>query len=75
MVVCPSRGQVYLLFVLQELSLNSGGALHHLAQLFSHDLMYHATLLISRGGVPFMRLLSAGAALAELVPGKAPVLG
>lgn len=55
---------------LQELSLHSGASLHHIAQLYSHGLMYHATLLISKGGVPLMRLMSAGAALADLLQGE-----
>jgi hypothetical protein len=55
---------------LQELSQHSGVALHHIAQLYGHGLMYHATLLISKGGVPIMRLLSAGASLADLLSGE-----
>lgn len=60
---------VSVVVCVQELSMHSGGALHHIAQLYSHELMYHATLLISRGGVPFMRLLTAGAALADVLSG------
>jgi hypothetical protein len=55
---------------LQELSQHSGVALHHISQLYGHGLMYHATLLISKGGVPIMRLLSSGAALADLLAGR-----
>jgi hypothetical protein len=60
---------VPLVTCLQELSQHSGVALHHISQLYGHGLMYHATLLISKGGVPIMRLLSSGAALADLLDG------
>jgi hypothetical protein len=58
---------------MQELSQHSGVALHHIAQLYGHGLMYHATLLISKGGVPIMRLLSAGASLADLLAGESGI--
>lgn len=50
--------------------MHSGAALHHIAQLYSHELMYHAAMIISRVGVPVMRLLTAGAALADVLPGQ-----
>jgi hypothetical protein len=54
--------------VQEELSIHSGGALHHIGQLFSHALMYHATMIVSPGGRHIMRLLMSASCLAGLLP-------
>jgi len=51
--------------------MHSGVPLHHLAQLYGHPLMHHATMLVSPGGAHIMRLLSAATGLASLLQGEA----
>jgi hypothetical protein len=53
----------------EELSIHSGGALHHIGQLFSHPLMYNATMLVSPGGRHITRLLMSACCLSDLMPG------
>jgi hypothetical protein len=56
--------------VQEELSVYSGGTLHHVGQLLAHTLMYHATLVVSPKGRHIQRLLLAGSCLADILPGK-----
>lgn len=55
--------------VQEELSVFSGGTLHHVAKLLAHTLMYHATLVVSPKGRHILRLLLAGSCLADILPG------
>ena len=56
--------------VQEELSVFSGGTLHHVGQLLAHTLMYHATLVVSPKGRHLQRLLLAGSCLADILHGE-----
>lgn len=56
--------------VQEELSVFSGGTLHHIGQLLAHTLMYHATLVVSPKGRHLQRLLLAGSCLADILHGE-----
>jgi hypothetical protein len=56
--------------VQEELSVFSGGALHHVGQLLAHTLMYQATLVVSPNGRHLQRLLLSGSCLADILPGE-----
>lgn len=56
--------------VQEELSVFSGGTLHHLGQLLAHRLMFNATLVVSPNGRHLQRLLLAGSCLADILNGE-----
>lgn len=56
--------------VQEELSIFSGGTLHHVGQLLAHTLMYHATLVVSPKGRHIQRLLLSACCLADILPGE-----
>ena len=60
--------------VQEELSVFSGGTLHHIGQLLAHTLMYHATLLVSPKGRHIQRLLLSACCLADILPGESACL-
>jgi hypothetical protein len=55
--------------VQEELSVFSGGTMHHIGQLLAHQLMYHATLVVSPKGRHIQRLLLSASCLADILPG------
>lgn len=55
--------------VQEELSVFSGGTLHHVGQLLAHTLMYHATLVVSPKGRHIQRLLLSATCLADILTG------
>jgi hypothetical protein len=56
--------------VQEELSVFSGGTLHHVGQLLAHRLMFNATLVVSPNGRHLQRLLLAGSCLADILNGE-----
>ena len=59
---------------LHQLSMYSGGALHYVSSLCVDPLVYHALMLHDRGAAALMRLMMAGVALVDILPGRGVLL-